>query len=110
MISADFEGVNSQSIKESCKLIATTTATQLRDKQDQIDDLDTAIAAKIQTETDLEEDICNAGTYQSTLEEQITFLPEFIRRANLLPPSTVSPSPTTVSPLPVLLPTSAADT
>ena len=110
MISADLEGVNSQSIKESHKLISTTTATQLRDKHAQIAELDTVIAAKIQTETDLEEEICNADTYLSMLEKQITFLTEFIYKANLPPQSTVSPLPTTMSPPPVSLLTSAADT
>ena len=110
MISADLEGVNSQSVKESRKLVATTTAIQLRDKHAQIAELDTAIAAKIQTETDLEEEICNADTYLSTLEEQIAFLTEFIRKANIPPPSTVSPPLTTMSPPPVPLSTSAADT
>ena len=83
MISADLEGVNSQSIKESRKLVATTT--QLRDKRAQIAELDTAIAVKIQTETGLEEELCNADTYLSTLEEQIAFLTEFMRISMFCP-------------------------
>ena len=40
MISADLEGVNSQSVTESWKLTATTILAQLKDKQEQIAELD----------------------------------------------------------------------
>ena len=95
---------------EARKLMAATTLGQLRTKQQQIVELDATIAAKIDTETEFEEEFVNADTYQLTLEEQIAFFTEFICKANLPPPSTVSPPPTTMSPPLVSLPTSAADT
>ena len=103
MISADLEGISSESITEPRKLMAVTTLAQLRTKRDQIIELDSAIAAKIEAEEVFEEETISADTYQLTLEERIAFLAEFIRKAGLPPPPVVS-SP------PVLPPTSAADT
>ena len=54
-------------------------------KQDQISELDTAIAGKAQTAEELEEEICNTDAYQTTLEERIAFLTEFIRKSSLTP-------------------------
>ena len=43
MISADLEGINSQSITESQKLTATTILAQLKDKREQIAEFYTAL-------------------------------------------------------------------
>jgi len=47
MLSADFEGVNAQTVTESRKLMPDTTLSQLRTKRDQIMELDTTISEKI---------------------------------------------------------------
>ena len=72
--------------------MAVTTLAQLRTKHDQIAELDTAIVAKIEAETEFEEETINANTYQFTLEERIAFLSEFIRKAGLPPPPLVLPA------------------
>lgn len=55
--------------------------------------MDDFIAAKIQTEAELEEETCNADTYQSTLEERIVLLTEFIQKAQQPLPRPSHPSP-----------------
>ena len=78
--SVELEHVNSESVTESKKLTGANILIQLRAKQEQIVELDDAIAAKIQTVGELEEETCNADTYKLTLEECITFLTKFSGR------------------------------
>ena len=85
MTSVEIEQVSSESVTESRRLTVTTILAQIRAKRDQISELDTAIAGKAQTAEELEEEICNADTYQMTLEERIAFLTEFIRKSSLTP-------------------------
>ena len=85
MTSVEIEHVSSESVTESRRLTITTILAQIRAKRDQISELDTAIAGKAQTAEELEEEICNADTYQTTLEERIAFLTEFIRKSSLTP-------------------------
>ena len=70
ILSADLEGVNSQSVKEAAKLMADTTLCQLKAKQGQLVELNNAIAEKIDDETELEEDISKADAYQFDLDER----------------------------------------
>ncbi|XP_065901997.1 uncharacterized protein [Dysidea avara] len=93
MISADLEGVSTQYVSESRKLLAETTLVQLKHKKGQIMELDDAIGAKIEAEQEFEEEITNADTYQITLDENIAFLSEFIRKAGLPPPELQRPPP-----------------
>ena len=93
VISADLEGVSTQSVSESRKLLAETTLVQLKHKKGQIMELDDAIGAKIEAEQEFEEEITNADTYQITLDENIAFLSEFIRKAGLPPPELQRPPP-----------------
>ena len=83
--SIELERVHSESVSETQRLTASTILAQLKAKWDQIVELDTAIAVKIQTAEELKEETCNANTYQSTLEERIAFLTEYIRKATQLP-------------------------
>ena len=85
MMSVEIEHMSSESITESRWLTVTTILAQIRAKGDQISELDTAIAGKAQTAEELEEEICNADMYQTTLEERIAFLTEFIRKSSLTP-------------------------
>ena len=103
MISADLEDVSTQSVSESRKLLAETTLVQLKHKKGQIMELDDAIGVKIEAEQEFEEEITNADTYQITLDENITFLSEFIRKAGLPPPELQRPPPSVtpqISPCP----------
>ena len=105
MISADLESVSTKSVSESQKVLAETTLTQLKVKKDQIMELDTAIAAKIDSELEFEEETTEADTYEMTLEERIALLSEFIRKVKLPPP------PPDSNPLPpVTLPISSPPT
>ena len=85
MTSVEIEHVSSESVTESRRLTVTTILAQIRVKRDQISELDTAIAGNAQTAEELEEEICNADMYQTTLEERIAFLTEFIRKSSLTP-------------------------
>ncbi|XP_065916009.1 uncharacterized protein [Dysidea avara] len=87
ILSADLEGVNSQSVKEAAKLMADTTLCQLKAKQGQLVELNNVIAEKIDDETELEEDISKADAYQFDLDERIAFLTEFLRKASQAPPA-----------------------
>jgi len=107
IISTDLESISEESITESRKLMASTTLAQLRAKRDQIARLDTAIAARIETEAEFEEETINADTYQFSLKERIAFLTEFVRKAGLPPPRLSLPL---VSSGAVLPPTSEVDT
>ena len=91
MISANLEGISTQSVSES----AETTLTQLKHKKGHI--MDDAIGAKIEAEQEFEEEITNANTYQITLDEHIAFLSEFIRKAGLPPPELQRPPPSVTS-------------
>jgi len=82
VLSAELETVNLDSTPESQRLLAATTATQLTAKKSQIEKLDNAIVAAIEEETELEAEVCDADTYQTTLEERIVFLEEFVKRAS----------------------------
>ena len=55
--------------------------------------MDDAISAAIQIEAELETEICDADTYQSTLSERIAFLAEFNRKANRPPDAPVPTHP-----------------
>ena len=50
------------------------------------------IADAIQEEEELETEICEADTYQTTLEEHIAFFEEFVKRA-IRPPQPTSHEP-----------------
>ena len=84
-ISSRLEDVHSEVVSESQRLSVSTAITQLEAKRGQITELDANIAAAIQTEDELETEICDALTYHSTLEERIAFLTEFVRKANRPP-------------------------
>ena len=101
------ESISKESVTESRKLIASTIFAQLRTKRDQIAELDTAIAARIETEAEFEGETINADTYQFSLEERIAFFTEFVRKAGLSPPRLSLPL---VSSTAVLPPTSEVDT
>ena len=92
-------------------MTATTVLAQLRAKRDQILELDTAISAKIQVVEELEEETCNADTYQATLEEHIALLTELLRKSTQAPsrPPT-SPTPPASPPPDAPLPTDTPDT
>ena len=92
IVPAELENVTSESIVESRRVTVSTAIEQLRTKREQITELDNAIAATIQIESELEAEICDADTYQSTLSECIAFLAEFIRKANGPPSAPVSTS------------------
>ena len=84
ILSADLEGINSQSLKKAVKLMADTTLCQLKAKQGQLVELNNAITEKIDDEIELEEDISNADACQSDLDECIAFLTEFLAKSHLL--------------------------
>ena len=92
IVPAELENVTSESVVESRRVTVSTAIEQLRTKREQITELDNAIAAAIQIESELEAEICDADTYQSTLSERIAFLAEFIRKSNR-PPSAPVPTP-----------------
>lgn len=90
-ISSKLEDVNSESITKPRRLMVTTAITQLKAKWGQITELDSTIANTIQTEGELETEICDADTYQSTLDECVAVLTEFVRKASQPPiPSTLT--------------------
>jgi len=60
MISADLESVSTKSVSESRKVLAETTLMQLKVKKEQVMELDTAIAAKIDSEQEFEEETIEA--------------------------------------------------
>jgi len=82
ILSAELETVNLNSTPEFWRLLAATTATQLTAKKSQIERLDDAIVEAIEEEMELETKVCEADTYQTTLEERIIFLEEFVKRAS----------------------------
>jgi len=87
MIAADLDSVSAQTVSTSRKLLCETTLTQLKAKKDEIVELDNAIGDKIEVEEEFVEEITNADIYQATLDENIAFLAEFVRKAGLSPPS-----------------------
>ena len=107
IISTELESISKESVTESRKLMASTTLAQLRAKRDQIAELDAAIAARIETEAEFEEETINADTYQFSLEERIAFLTEFVRKAGLPLPRLSLPLVSSAAALP---PTSEVDT
>ena len=82
VFSKELEAVNIDSIQESQRILVSTTVTQLNTKVDQIKRLDESIVASIQTEEELEIEVCDADTYLTTLEERIAYLAAFIKRAS----------------------------
>jgi len=106
MMSVDLEGISSQTVSKSNKLLAETTLAHLKQKKGQILKLDDAIGAKIKAAQEFEEKITNADTYQATLDERIAFLSEFIRKAGMPPLELQLPplSMTAVIPPPSILP------
>ena len=84
MISANLDSVNIQSVSALRKLLGKTTLAQLRIKKEQISKLDNAIGAKIEVEQEFKEEITNVDTYQVTLDKQIAFLAEFVRKDGLI--------------------------
>ena len=105
VISANLESVSTKSVSESWKVLAETTLTQLKVKKDQVMELDTSIAVKIDGELEFEEETTEADTYQMTLEKRIALLSEFICKAKLPPPP-----PDTNPSLPVTLSISSPPT
>ena len=87
---ADLEGISTQTVPESKKLLAETTLAHIKHKKEKILELDDAIGAKIEVAQEFEEEITNADTYQMSLDECIAFLSEFIRKAGMLPASSTS--------------------
>ena len=73
--------------------MAETTLTHLKQKKGQILELDDAIGVKIEAAQEFEEGITNTDTYQTTLDEHIVFLSEFIRKAGIPPPKLQLPPP-----------------
>ena len=63
MMSVDLEGISSQTVSESHKLLAETTLAHLKQIKGQILKLDDAIGAKIEAAQEFEEKITNADTY-----------------------------------------------
>ena len=61
-VPAELENVNSESATESLRVMVSTVVKQLEVKQKQITELDDIIAATIQTELELEAEICDADT------------------------------------------------
>ena len=60
LISANLEGVSTQSVSASQKLQAKTTLAQLKRKKEQIMELNDAIGVKIEAEQEFKEEITNA--------------------------------------------------
>ena len=99
-LTAELERVSVESTPESRRILVATTVEQLRVKHEQIIKLDSTIAEMIQKEDELELEICDADTYQTTLEQQIAVLTEFIKKASQslrtrppTPPSSVNDAP-----------------
>ena len=93
IVPAELENITSESLVESRRVTVSTAIEQLRTKREQITELDDAISAAIQIEAELETEICDADTYQSTLSERIAFLAEFNRKANRPPDAPVPTHP-----------------
>lgn len=95
VFTTELETVNTESVPESRRILASTTVEQLKSKLAQIAELDEAIAKTIQGEEELETEFCDADTYQSNVEQQIALLVEFVKKASQLPrtqPPTPPPS------------------
>jgi len=104
VLSTDLEGINSQSVKEGTKLMVVLTLHQLQAKKSQFVELSDTIAAKIDDETQLEEEIAIADAYQFDLDNCIAHLAEFLRRASQPPPLVLTGAhamiqPTSLAPL-----------
>ena len=84
-LSAELETVNMESVPESRRILVSTTTEQLKTKLQQVVELDGAIARTIEGEEELETEICDADTYQSSLEQNIALLTEFNKKAKQLP-------------------------
>ena len=84
-LTVELEAVSIESTSESKRILVATTIEQLRMKLEQITKLDNSIADSIQVEDELESEICDADSYQTTLEQQITLLTQFMKNANQPP-------------------------
>ena len=82
VLSTEPEAVNIDSTQKSQRILVSTTVTQLNANIDQIKRLDELIVSGIQTEEELETEVCDADTYLTTLEERIAYLATFIKRAS----------------------------
>ena len=82
MLSTELEAVNIDSTQESQRILVSPTVTQLNAKIEQIKRLDELNVASIQTEEELETEVCDADTYLTTLEERIAYLAAFIKCAS----------------------------
>ena len=81
----ELEIVNTESVPESRRILASTTVEQMKTKFPHIAELDEAIAKMIQGEEELETEIYDADTYQSNMKQQIVFLEEFVKKASQFP-------------------------
>ena len=61
--SMELERINAESVIESQRVTVASVLAQLKTKRDQIAELDNSIIATIWTETEVEDEICNANTY-----------------------------------------------
>ena len=84
-LTTELETVNIESIPESQKILVSTTTEQLKEKLQQIIELDGRISKIIQEEEELETEICDADTYQSNKEQNIAPLMEIIKKAGQSP-------------------------
>ena len=80
-LTAELETLSTESVPESRRVLMSTTVEQLKSKLAQTTDLDEATAKTIQEEEELEREICDADTYQSDVEQQISLLVEFVKKA-----------------------------
>ena len=90
-LTAELERVSIESTPELRRILVATTVEQLRMKHEQIIKLDSTTAEMIQNEDELELEMCDADTYQTTLEQQISVLTEFTKKANQ-PPAVSRPT------------------
>ena len=95
-LAADLETVNVETVPEARRILVSTTIDQLKSKLKQIIELDDAIVNTIQGEEELETEMCDADTYQATLEQQIALLVEYIRKASESPVARAPTPPPTM--------------
>ena len=95
-LAAKLETVNVETVPEARRILVSTTVDQLKSKLKQIIELDDAIVNTIQEEEELETEMCDADTYQATLEQQIALLVEYIRKASESPVARAPTPPLTM--------------
>jgi len=110
-LTTELETMNTESVPESRRILASTIVEHVKAKLTQIAELDEAIAKMIQGEEELEMEICDADTYQSNIEQQILLLVEVVKKASQLPSkSTTFHPPPSVNDQPCLKPSATPDT